>query len=106
QVHEQAVGAPAALAVRDAQLSLTYAELDRWAQEVAGQLHGRGVGPEAVVGLLVPRSARSAVAALGVLRAGGAYLPLDPEHPAGRVAGSLADAGCGAVLTTPELAAA
>jgi amino acid adenylation domain-containing protein len=105
QVHERALLAPAAPAIEDSEVALTYGELDAWALDVARDLRAVGVGAEAVVGLLLPRSARLAAGALGVLHAGGAYLPLDPEHPAERIAAAVGDARCAAVLTTPALAA-
>lgn len=63
----------------------TYAELHAQASRLAGELAGRGVGPETVVALVLPRSSRSVVAILGVLGAGGAYLPVDITLPDGRL---------------------
>jgi amino acid adenylation domain-containing protein len=71
---------------------LTYRELDRRAAALAGRLRRAGVGPGTVVAVCAERSAALVAALLGVLKAGGAYLPLDPEHPAERLAGLLADA--------------
>ncbi|HTF09517.1 MAG TPA: AMP-binding protein, partial [Asanoa sp.] len=59
----------------------TFAELDRAAGTLARRLHDRGVGPESVVGVLVDRSPGLAVAILGVLKAGAAFLPMDPGYP-------------------------
>ena len=106
RVHQRALARPAALAIHGPGLALTYGELDRWALAIARDLRSLGVGRggrEAAVGLLLPRSARLAAAALGVHYAGGAYLPLDPEHPADRAAGTLRDARCEVLLTTVEL---
>jgi amino acid adenylation domain-containing protein len=103
-VRDRARAHPDAPAICGPDLQLTYGELDAWALAIAGDLRACGVGPEVVAGLLLPRSARLAAAALGVVFAGGAYLPLDPEHPAGRMADALRDAACAAVVTTPELA--
>ncbi|MFI6759829.1 amino acid adenylation domain-containing protein [Micromonospora sp. NPDC050417] len=85
--------------------SVTYRELDRRANRIAGFLRGRGVGPESLVGVCLEQSVELAVTLLGVLRAGGAYVPLDPEQPPARLAGMLADAGPAIVLTDSTLRA-
>jgi amino acid adenylation domain-containing protein len=100
-VRERAIVSPRGLAVQDREHALAYEDLERWSAAVAADLRGRGAGPESVVGLYLPRSARLAAAALGVLRAGAAYLPLDPDHPAERVTFMLQDAGCRLVLADP-----
>ncbi|HXA59439.1 MAG TPA: amino acid adenylation domain-containing protein, partial [Streptosporangiaceae bacterium] len=82
---------PDALAVISAQ-TLTYAELNARANRLARLLVARGVGPESIVALVLPRSVEQVVAVLAVAKAGGAYLPLDPGHPAERIAFMLADA--------------
>ncbi|MEU5552797.1 amino acid adenylation domain-containing protein [Micromonospora sp. NPDC047793] len=79
---------------------MTFAELDGRANRLARLLVDRGVGPERVVALAVPRSAEMVVALFAVLKAGGAYLPLDLEHPADRLAFMLADAAPVVVLGT------
>ncbi|MFI9723614.1 amino acid adenylation domain-containing protein [Streptomyces sp. NPDC052396] len=71
---------------------LTYAELDRRANRLARVLAASGVGPERLVGIRLPRGTDLAVAALAVLKAGGAYLPLDPDHPPHRLRRIVADA--------------
>ncbi|KOV78041.1 non-ribosomal peptide synthetase [Nocardia sp. NRRL S-836] len=81
-----------AVAVRDEQTSLTYRELDRRSRDLAAHLQSLGVGPEVLVGLHAPRSVALIVGQLAVLRAGGAYLPLDPAYPAGRIRQILDDA--------------
>jgi amino acid adenylation domain-containing protein len=78
--------------------SLTYAELDRRSSDLAYALARRGVGPETRVGLCLERSAEMVVAVLGVLRAGGAYVPIDPAYPADRIAYLLEDSGVALVL--------
>ncbi|NED83345.1 AMP-binding protein, partial [Streptomyces sp. SID11233] len=71
---------------------LTYAELDARAARLAHALVARGAGPERVVALAVPRSADMIVAEVAVLKAGAAYLPVDTDYPADRVAYMLEDA--------------
>jgi amino acid adenylation domain-containing protein len=72
--------------------SVTYAELDRRATRLANALHARGVRPGHVVGVHSGRSVELVVAVLGVLRAGAAYLPLDPAQPPARLAAMAGDA--------------
>ncbi|MFL6126905.1 amino acid adenylation domain-containing protein, partial [Actinophytocola sp.] len=99
---EQVRTRPDATAVVFESSSLTYAELDARANRLAHLLVARGAGPEKVVALAVPRSLDMVVAELAVLRAGAAYLPIDVDYPAERVAFMLADAApvC-AVATQP-----
>ncbi|MFI1016193.1 amino acid adenylation domain-containing protein [Streptomyces sp. NPDC020965] len=101
---ERAAVAPDATAVVSGAEALTFAELDERAARLAALLAARGVGPESVVALAIPRSADSVVAILAVLRAGGAYLPLDLDHPADRLAYMIEDAGPVCVLTTTAAA--
>ncbi|SCF05293.1 amino acid adenylation domain-containing protein [Micromonospora matsumotoense] len=82
---------------------ISYRELDRRANRLAHWLRARGVGPDRLVGVLLEQSVELAVTLLGVLRAGGAYLPLDPEQPAARLGLMLADARPSVVLTSAEL---
>ncbi|MFE9245778.1 amino acid adenylation domain-containing protein [Nocardiopsis sp. NPDC006938] len=103
-VAEQAARTPGAVAVRGVGAPLTYAEVDGAANGVARALVRRGVRPGDVVGLCVRRGPALVTGMLGVLRAGAAYLPLDPEHPAERLAFVTADAG--ARLTVTETGAA
>jgi amino acid adenylation domain-containing protein len=91
-VTSQASETPDALAVTDTTLTLTYRELDRRAGRVADALRAFGVGPDTVVAICLDRSAAFVVAALGVLQAGAAYLPLDPATPPERLAFMLQDA--------------
>ncbi|MEV7676575.1 amino acid adenylation domain-containing protein [Streptomyces sp. NPDC088752] len=94
---------PDAPAVRDAHTTLTYRELDARADALARRLAARGIGPEDRVAVALPRDAGLVVALLGVLRAGAAYLPLDTDYPAARLAHMLDDAAPRLLLTTPEL---
>ncbi|MEU2774264.1 amino acid adenylation domain-containing protein [Streptomyces sp. NPDC007162] len=102
---EHAARTPHAVAVVDGDDELTYAELDSRANRLARLLIERGVGPEDLVAVALPRSATMVVAALAVLKAGAGYLPVDPAYPADRVAYMLEDARPVAVITTEEIAA-
>ncbi|MEU5289507.1 amino acid adenylation domain-containing protein, partial [Streptomyces sp. NPDC020755] len=99
-----AARAPQALAVVADGEHLTYAELDARANRVAHWLIGRGIGPEQTVAVVFERSAALTVAVLGVLKAGAAYLPIDPDYPGDRVTHMLTDARPALVLTTVALA--
>ncbi|MFI7185664.1 amino acid adenylation domain-containing protein [Streptomyces anthocyanicus] len=96
---------PDAEAVVAGDTSLSYAELNARANRLARLLVARGAGPERLVALALPRSAELPVAVLAVAKAGAAYLPLDPAHPAERIAGTLDDAAPVALLTTAAVAA-
>lgn len=89
---------PAATALRFAGEALSYAELDRRTAALARQLRERGVRADAIVAVSLPRSFELLVALVAILRAGGAYLPLDPDYPAGRVEAILASANPAVVL--------
>ncbi|MFE6499119.1 amino acid adenylation domain-containing protein [Kitasatospora sp. NPDC057738] len=95
----QAARTPEAVALVCGEVRLTFAELNARANRLAHHLIGRGIGPESVVALALPRSAETVVAMLAVHKAGGAYLPLDADHPADRTARTLADAAPALVLT-------
>ncbi|MGW1538652.1 amino acid adenylation domain-containing protein, partial [Streptomyces aureus] len=83
---------PDAPAVLFANTTLTYAELHGRANQLARHLVALGVGPESVVAVALPRSADTIVALLAVIKAGGAYLPLDPDDPSERLHTMLLDA--------------
>ncbi|MEU8001381.1 amino acid adenylation domain-containing protein [Catellatospora sp. NPDC049111] len=93
-----------AIALVYEQTSLTYGQLDAAANRLARTLIARGAGPERVVGLCLPRSAEMIVAQVAVLKAGAAYLPLDPDYPAERIAYMVADAHPVCLVTTTDLA--
>ncbi|MGX1247828.1 amino acid adenylation domain-containing protein/non-ribosomal peptide synthase protein (TIGR01720 family) [Streptomyces ambofaciens] len=80
--------------------TMTFAQLRDRSRAVAGVLARRGIGPEATVGLALPRSLDSIVALFAVLRTGAAYVPLELDHPDERIAAIVADARPDAVLTT------
>ena len=94
---------PDAVAVLFAEQQLSYGELNRRANQLAHYLRRLGVGPEVLVGVLLERSVEMIVALLGILKAGGAFVPLDPSYPQERIAFMLADAGVGALLTQENL---
>src|SRR6185436_2167290 len=99
----QAARTPAATAIVFENRTLSYAELDAHANQLAHHLVSLGVGPETVVGLCVERSPEMVIGLLGILKAGGAYLPLDPAYPAERLAFMLRDAAAPLLLTQSEL---
>ncbi|HEX6039474.1 amino acid adenylation domain-containing protein, partial [Longimicrobium sp.] len=94
----QADRTPDAVAVVDGDAHLTYAELDGRANRLAHHLAARGVRPGDRVALLLPRGTALVAAELAVLKAGAAYVPVNPDDPAERVAFLLADSGARAVL--------
>ncbi|AVH60769.1 MULTISPECIES: non-ribosomal peptide synthetase [Streptomyces] len=91
---------PDAAAVTCGDLTLTYRDLNERANRLAHRLVARGMGPEHVVALALERSADLVVAILATLKAGAAYLPLDPEYPPARLAHMVTDARPGLLLTT------
>jgi amino acid adenylation domain-containing protein len=95
---------PGAVAVELEVHRLTYGELDVAANRVAHRLTGLGVGPGACVGVLAGRSIEAVVAFLGVLKAGAAYVPLDPGAPHARVRFQLEDVGAPVLVTQEHLA--
>ncbi|HEY3571857.1 MAG TPA: AMP-binding protein, partial [Thermoanaerobaculia bacterium] len=100
---EQAMRSPDAVAVISGGHALTYGELDRGSNRLARRLRALGVGPESRVAVCLERSPELMIALIAVLKAGGAYLPVDPETPRGRVDAMLASAGIGLVVTESRL---
>ncbi|MET0400340.1 MAG: condensation domain-containing protein, partial [Longimicrobiaceae bacterium] len=100
----QALRTPDAPAAIDDGETVGYAELYARAGALAAELRARGVRPESRVGILVGRGTGFAVAVLGVLRAGAAYVPLDPAYPAERLAYLLADSGARVLVAEAGLA--
>ena len=99
RIEQQAASCPDAVAVIFQGASLTYREVNDQANRLAWELIARGAGPGRLVAVGLARSPRLVVALLAVLKAGAAYLPLDPEYPAGRIVFMLADATPVLVLT-------
>ncbi|MCB5183283.1 condensation domain-containing protein, partial [Streptomyces antimicrobicus] len=94
-----AAGQPAADALRFQDTSLTYGRLNARANRLARELADRGVGPGSFVALALPRSPELVTAQLAVVKAGAAYLPVDPDYPAERIAYILGDAAPALLLT-------
>jgi amino acid adenylation domain-containing protein len=95
---------PEAVALVHNEARLSYRELNERANQLANYLRADGVGPESLVGIHIERSIEMVVALLGVLKAGAAYLPLDPGFPISRLQFMLADAGIKTLLSTSDLA--
>ncbi|EWM19535.1 linear gramicidin synthetase LgrC [Kutzneria sp. 744] len=100
-IEAQTARTPEAIAVL-ADTTLTFAELDRRANRLARKLIAAGAGPEKIVALALPRSLEIIVAQLAVLKAGAAYLPVDPAYPAERIEFMLADAKPVLTITMPD----
>jgi amino acid adenylation domain-containing protein len=79
--------------------SISYRELDRRADVVAERLRGHGLGKEALVGVMTDRTPDMVYAMLGILKAGAAYVPIDPDYPSARIQYLLEDSQCGVLLT-------
>lgn len=97
---------PDAVAVILEDKELTYGELNRRANRLAHYLQGLGVGPEVLVGVCMQRSLEMVIALLGVLKAGAAYVPLDPTYPQERLAYMLEDSRPSVLLTQQHLSGA
>jgi amino acid adenylation domain-containing protein len=95
---------PEAIALVFEESTLSYAELNAQANRLAHYLISLGVGSESIVGIALERSIELVVALLGTLKAGAAYLPLDPDYPAERLAFMLRDSQPKCILTTMEVA--
>src|SRR6266571_8315905 len=100
----QADARPQAIALIIEGRRITYSELEQQANRLARYLHKQRVGPGSIVAILLPRSLNAYTAILGTIKAGAAYLPLDPEHPADRISYILRDSRVETLLTTASLA--
>ncbi len=101
----QARRAPAAPALIFDDVTISYGELNRQANQLARHLITLGVGPESFVAVALPRSPTLIITAIAVTKAGGAYLPVDPAYPADRIALMLGDASPACVITDRATAA-
>ncbi|HUQ33985.1 MAG TPA: condensation domain-containing protein, partial [Pyrinomonadaceae bacterium] len=101
----EAARRPEATAVTFKHEHLTYGELNARANQLARRLRAMGVGAESLVGVCMERSVELVVGVLGVLKAGGVYVPLDPEYPKERLAFMIEDAGVSVLLTQKRVAA-
>ncbi|GAA4088814.1 non-ribosomal peptide synthetase/MFS transporter [Nonomuraea soli] len=102
-IERQAAATPDAPAVTFEGRTLTYAEINARANRIAHGLRRRGVGPETLVGVCAERSFELVAAILGVMKAGGAYMPLDPEYPVDRLAFLVEDAQAPVLLAQSHL---
>jgi amino acid adenylation domain-containing protein len=100
---EQVARTPSNIAIEFGDQRLSYSELNRQAGEIAARLQKVGVGPNTIVGICLERSPAMLIALLGVLKAGGAYLPLDPAYPKARLAYMLNDSGSPVLITHTAL---
>ncbi len=100
----QAARWPDRVAVNCGTRALTYGQLDRWANRLAHALRARGAGPDQIIALFMQRDVAMIAAILGVLKSGGAYLPIDPDYPADRISYILEDSGA-ALLATDQTGA-
>ncbi len=101
---DQAAKSPDATAVRVAEKGYTYAELDHASNRLAQYLMVMGVGPDRPIGICLERSLDHVISMLAILKAGGAFLPLDPAYPVSWLTTVLADSSTPLLLTTSEIA--
>ena len=102
-IEDQVQATPHAPALVFGAQTLTYAQLDARANQLAHALREQGVGPDALVGICVERSVEMVVGLLAILKAGGAYVPLDPEYPQERLAYMIEDSGIQLLLSQHSL---
>jgi methionyl-tRNA formyltransferase len=103
-IEQQVDRSPDAVAAIFEDNAVTYSELDRRANQLAAYLQSLGVGPDDLVGIHVERGLNLLVSVLAVLKADGAYLPLDPAYPADRLQHMIADSRCRVILTSSTVA--
>ena len=106
QVFEsQAARAPDRPALKFGAQRVSYGELNLRANRLAHYLRAQGVGPNVFVGLYLERSIDLVVGLVGILKAGGTYVPIDPQYPSARLAFMMKDSSCPVILTQRTLAA-
>ncbi|HKR95348.1 MAG TPA: AMP-binding protein, partial [Candidatus Angelobacter sp.] len=104
ELFEQRVSeTPCAVALVCGSQQLTYHELNSKANQLANHLHKLGAGPDSLVGISMYRSLEMIIAILGTLKAGAAYVPLDPAYPQKRLASMMEDVDLRVLLTTQDL---
>ncbi|MBV4490401.1 non-ribosomal peptide synthetase [Pseudomonas oryzicola] len=102
-IEAQVCATPDAPALVFGEQALSYAELNRRANQLAHRLREQGVGPDVLVGIAMERSLEMVIGLLGIVKAGGAYLPLDPEYPQERLRYMFDDSGIGLLLSQSHL---
>ena len=102
-IEAQVFATPDAPALVFGEQTLSYAELNRRANQLAHKLREQGVGPDVLVGIAMERSLEMVIGLLGIVKAGGAYVPLDPEYPQDRLAYMFEDSGIALLLTQSHL---
>jgi amino acid adenylation domain-containing protein len=102
-IQRQATLRPEAVAVSFEGEQLTFAELNRRSNQLANHLRAQGVGPEVLVGVCMERSLELVISLLAVMKAGAAYVPMDPSYPEARLAFMLKDAQAALLLTQSHL---
>jgi non-ribosomal peptide synthetase component F len=103
-IEQQVERSPDAVAIVAGAEQLTYRQLNDRADRLAARLRQMGIGPDRLVGVCVERSADLVVSILGAMKAGGAYLPLDPAYPRDRLAFMIEDSGVAVIVTQARLA--
>ncbi|MFF9573352.1 condensation domain-containing protein, partial [Streptomyces sp. NPDC014685] len=103
-VEERVAAGPGAVAVVQGERCWSFGELNARANRLAHHLRGRGISPDTLVGVCLERSPELIAVLLGVLKAGAAFVPLDPEYPAERITYMVRDAGAPLVITSAGLA--
>ncbi|MDM3885477.1 amino acid adenylation domain-containing protein [Pseudomonas sp. BCRC 81390] len=102
-IEAQVFATPDAPALVFGEQTLSYAELNRRANQLAHRLRELGVGPDVLVGIAMERSLEMVIGLLGIVKAGGAYVPLDPEYPQARLRYMFDDSGIALLLSQSHL---